>query len=221
MPGPKYSVDTHPKRSEIVKAIIKGQESTRGIAKRYGISATAIQRYLNDKLTGAAAKVSAAKDEKEGKALHDRVETIMVRMQKLYDACDAWLTDPTDPTKYNLDPKAWEIDIVYRTVEPDTDKMITRKESLQTLLDKLDERGYQPWEVRHKVADPRKLIIETANAMARQLELVAKIEGAITEQIVNVTVNQYWLEMKTIILKATEGFPQVREKIVRELEKGI
>lgn len=143
----------------------------------------------------------------------------MDRMRKLYDACDDYLKDPANPDRYELGPRAWEIDIVYRTVEPDTDKMITRKESLDTLLLKLDEHGYQPWEVRMKHADPRKLIVETAGAITRQLELMAKIEGSIQDTVVNVTLDQKFLVLKQIIMDATKEAPQVRLKIAEALEK--
>lgn len=219
MPGPKYAIDTHPDREKIIKAICKGDQSFRSIAKQYGISNVSVVRYVQSRLLPATAKEAAKRDQKQGKSLLERLDQVMERMQKLYDACDEYLTDPENNDKYNLDPRAWEIDIVYRTVEPDTDKMITRKESLQILLEKLDDRGYQPWEVRVKTADPRKLIVDVARTVTPQLELIAKIEGLVKDQVTNVTINQYWLELKAIIWKATEKHQEVREKIVKELEK--
>jgi transposase-like protein len=187
--GRKYSVDEHPQKEKIVKAIIKGDKSLRDIAKLFDIHTSCIARYLNDRLISRAAAVAKREEEQHGKSLLDRVENVMVRMQKLYDACDEYLQDPKNPERYDLGPKSWEIDIVYRTVEPDTGKMIVRKESLDALLLKLDSSGYQPWEVKFKHADPRKLIIETANSLSKNLELIAKIQGAVQEAGGDTTVN--------------------------------
>jgi hypothetical protein len=219
--GRKYTVETHPERDKIIKAICKGDQTFRDIAGQFGISKSSIGSYINGKLYQTVARESAKRDEKIGQSFQARIEQVMYRMQKLYDACDEYLTDPNNPEKYDLTPRACEIDIKYRTVEPDTDKMITRTEGLQTILDKLDGQGYQPWEIKMKTADPRKLIIETAKAITPQLELMAKIEGLVKEQVTSVTINQYWIDIKAIILKATEKHPEVRERIVRELEKGL
>lgn len=221
MAGPKFTIDTHPDREKIIKAICKGEQSFRDIARQNGLTVSSVSRYVQGKLLQNAAKEAAKRDEKQGRSLLERLDQVMERMQKLYDACDAYLTDPEKPETYNLDPRAWELDIVYRTVEDGTDKMITRKESLQTLLDKLDGQGYQPWEVRFKTADPRKLIVDVARTLTPQLELIAKIEGLVKDQVTNVTINQYWVEMKAIILKATEKHPEVRAKIVKELERAM
>jgi hypothetical protein len=217
--GRKYTVETHPERDKIIKAICKGDQTFRAIAGQYGISKSTITSYVNGKFYQKVVAEAAKRDEKIGQSFLSRIEQVMHRMQKLYDACDEYLTDPNNPEKYDLTPRACEIDVKYRTVEPDTDKMITRTEGLQTLLEKLDGQGYQPWEIKMKVADPRKLIIETAKAITPQLELMAKIEGLVKENV-SVSINQYWIDIKAIILKATEKHPEVREKIVKELEKS-
>jgi hypothetical protein len=181
-PGRKYSVDTHPQKAKIIQAILRGEASLRGIAGQFGLPKSAVMRYVKDRLNPQAAAEMAKREEYQGQAVLARIEGVMTRMQTLYDACHEYLRDPDNPEKYDLGPRAWEIDIVYRTVEDGTDKMITRKESLDALLLRLDEAGYQTWEVRFKQADPRKLIIETANALGKQLELIAKIQGALKDQ---------------------------------------
>lgn len=219
MAGRRWTIEDHPKKKQILAAIAKGDNSLRSIAKQFDIAHANVRRYVAERLSD---KVSAARtetDKQDGQLVSDQLKAVMDRMRKLYDACDDYLKDPANPDRYELGPRAWEIDIVYRTVEPDTDKMITRKESLDTLLLKLDEHGYQPWEVRMKHADPRKLIVETAGAITRQLELMAKIEGSIQDTVVNVTLDQKFLVLKQIIMDATKEAPQVRLKIAEALEK--
>lgn len=219
MPGRQWTVETHPEREAIIAAMIDGKSSLRAIAGRYDVPKECLSRYLSERLSEKAAAVRAEQDKAEGQAVLDRLEAVRSRMQKLYDACDEYLRDPDNPDKYYLGPHADEIDVTYRTVEPDTDKMITRKESLQSLIRKLDEQAYTPWEIRFKQADPRRLIIDTANALCRELELVAKIEGAIKDTVINVTFNQYWARFKQIIIAATEGYPEVRARIVAKMEE--
>ena len=219
MPGRQWTVEQAEDRDAIISALIDGKKSLRNIARQYDIDPACLSRYLSERLGEKAAMVRAEQGKAEGQAILDRLETVRARMEKLYDACDEYLQDPADPNRYELGPRAWEMDIVYRTVEDDTGRMITRKESLQALLDKLDNQGYQPWEVRMKQADPRRLIIDTHNALCKELELMAKIEGAIKDTVVNVTFNQYWAKFKQVIFRATEGAPEVRARIVAEMEE--
>lgn len=218
--GRNWTIDTHPQREAIVKELIKGDKTGREIARQYEITPAAISRYLNDRLIEKAAKVLAKRDEAHGTDFIAEALQQDERVQKLLDACDDYLRDPEDPSRYELGPRSWEIDIVYRTVEPDTDKMITRKESLQALLDKLDNAGYQPWEVRMKQADPRKLLLEASNNLRATLELRAKLAGKLIENqtTVNVNLNQYWVKFKQIILDATEKAPEVRARIIQAME---
>lgn len=220
MAGRKWTIDTHPERETIIKEIIKGDRSLRAISRQYDITPSSVHRYLTEKLADRAAKVVAERDAAHGTDFVAETLKQDERVQKLLDACDRYLTDPADPSRYDLGPRAWEIDIVYRTVEPDTDKMITRKESLQALLDKLDAQGYQPWEVRMKHADPRKLLLEAATVLRSTLELRAKLAGKLIENqtTVNVNLNQYWVKFKQIIFDATDKHPEIRARIIQAME---
>jgi len=218
--GRNWTIDEHPQRDTIIQDIIKGQKSLRSISKQYDINIASVSRYLSEKLADRAAKVLAERHQKDGTDFIAEALQQDERVQKLLDACDDYLRDPEDPSRYELGPRSWEIDIVYRTVEPDTDKMITRKESLQALLDKIDKAGYQPWEVRMKQADPRKLLLEASTNLRATLELRAKLAGKLIENqtTVNVNLNQYWVKFKQIILDATEKAPEVRARIIDAME---
>jgi hypothetical protein len=218
--GRKFTVETHPDRKKIERDILKGELSFRAISQQYGMSKDAVARYVKAALMPKTAAAAEKREGWQGDAVLDRIEGIFSKVTKMLTACEEYLADPANPEKIDLNPKSWEIDIVYRTVEADTDKMITRKESLQTLLDKIDGHGYQPWEVRFKHADPRKLFLEAARDLKGALELIAKIEGAIKDQAPAATVNQF-IELQQVIIAAAGKNPELRQRITEGLKHAI
>jgi len=219
--GRRYTVDTHPKKAMIIKALLRG-DGFRDIAGKYGVPKSCLHSYLEVHIAEQVAKLRAEEQTALAKeadsTLKGNIEYVMQRMRKLYDACDEYLQDPDNPGKYDLHPRAWEFDVVYREVEPDTGRMITKKASLAWLLEKVDEQGYQPWEVKMKSADPRNLIVQTANAIAKQLELLAKLEGKISGQVVNITnYNQSYLELKALVINVTKDYPDIQKRIIEGL----
>jgi len=178
--GRRWTVDTHPERENIIAAMVKGEQSLRNIAKQFDLTNACITRYMNDKLTAQAAAVMAEDAEKNGSALLDRITKVMTRMQKLYDACDEYLQHPDDPNRYELGPKAWEIDVAYRIPDPKNRKNhITGHDTLNNLLAKCEAANIRTTSIRFRHSDPRKLIIDTANALSKQLELIGRIQGEV------------------------------------------
>jgi hypothetical protein len=184
--GRKYTVDTHPDRDKIIKAIIRGETSLRNIGKQYGVSIACLAGYLKDKLAAQSAKVLAKEEDKNGANLLQRIETIMVRMQKLYDACDDYLQDPENGERYYLGPRAHEMNVVYETRSGK--KTMRKKATLSRLLEQLAKKKMDPVEVYTKYADPRKLIIDTASVLSKQLELIGKITQQLPQADTTVNV---------------------------------
>jgi hypothetical protein len=220
----RFAISDHPDRDKIIRDIIKGEKSTRDIAGAYGLSHASVVRYVRGRLMDQAAAAAEAQDIREGKAVLDRINDLILRMEKLYDACDAYLQDPANPEKYDLFPRAWEFDVIYRKEVYKGDKVtwVTRKESLQSIIESIKAEGYKQPELYMKSEDPRKLIIQTAAAIGKQLETIAKIQGDIKDTITNnYTLNQYWVDFKAIILKAAEGYPEVLERIQKAIEEQL
>jgi transposase len=187
----KSAVETHPRREEIIRDIVGGEMSNRAVAEKYGISHGAVNRYKNGRLLPKAAEAARARDGAEGAAVLARVEKVMERVQKLYDACDEYLKDPEDPGKYTLFPRAWELEVVYRETVPVGDKTrtVVRKALLQALLERVSGKlDIDPVTVNYRGTDPRKLLIEAARGMKEQLELLAKIQGAVKDTV-NTQIN--------------------------------
>jgi hypothetical protein len=219
----RNAVDTHPEREDIIRELMEGKASNRALAKKYGVSHGSINRYVRLRLIPDIAAAARRRSDHAGSAILGRIEDVVERIQKLYDACDAYLRDPENPEKYNLFPRAWEMDIVYRILlsTGKGEKWVYKKADLQALLNELHGAGREPVEVIVKSNDPRKTIIEASRELRGNLELIARIEGAIKEQVVNnYTVNQYWVEFKGIVMRATEGYPEIRERIVQELSNA-
>lgn len=234
MAGRSWTIETHPQRDAIVAELVEGKSSLRNIAKRYDMDASCVSRYLNDRLMDKAAAVIQQKDKEEGDALINELVARDRRIEKLLDACDKYLQDADNPEEYDLFPRAWEMDVTYRTMDDTADdagedqsgkqrrpaKLVMKKESLQRILDRMDRSGYEPWEIKYRHADPRKLLLEASLALKATMELRAKLMGKLAEQTINITLNQYWAKMKAIIIKATESAPEVRAAIIEALEEG-
>jgi len=172
-------VETHPQKDEIIKSLIKGDSYLR-IGKKYGISQGAIAHFMKSKLAAKIARTKRAAEEMTGLKAMDEIRTVMERMTMLYDACHEYLKDPSDPKRYELGPRAWEIEVIYLEGK----RKSAKKENLQLLLDRIKNKGEErrEWlEIKYKHADPRKLIIETASTLTRQLELLARICGELKD----------------------------------------
>ena len=220
-----YTVDAHPKKGLIIKALVRG-DGFKAVSAKYGVAQSCLRSYLDNRIAKQIAEARAAaiaeERDKTGKeadsGIKSRIDGVMAKLQKMIDACDEYLTDPDNPDKYDLHPRAWEFDVVYREVEPDTGKLINKKASLAWLIERLDEQGYTPWSVVMKCSDPRQLIIQTSREISKELELIAKLEGKISDQVVNITnYNQTYIDLKAIVIRATKDYPDIQRRIIEEL----
>ena len=223
--GRRVTVESHPQRDAIVKAVISGRKSYQDIAERYAIPKSTLCFYVKERLMPAAAKVKAVEQKKEGDAFLNRIETAMVRVQKLYDACDEWLTDPKNPDKYSLDERADEVVVIYNEAVASMNgdvKMVRKSDLLQELLDRIETHSTKTViKLDSKRTDPRKLILDNALVLNKQLELLAKIQGLVKDNL-NVTVNaeNIYTNIVQVIASATKDYPEIRERIIGELEKS-
>ena len=156
--GRKWTVDAHPKKAQIVKALIAGKRSFRNIGEQYGISTTCIHDYLKEKLFPEAAE-AIQKRNRDGDYILDQIE---------------------------------EMQAIVREV---LDRERNNQNSVMTLAAVREFRA-------------------GAEFLAKALGTLKESQGT----TVNVTVNQYWTQYKTVILKATEGYPEVRKRIIEGLE---
>lgn len=210
-------IDSHPQKDKIINALVMVRPF-REISALYGVSMSALSRYLRDHLVKRAAIAEEKRVERDGRTILEQLDGVMGRMTRMYDACHEYLKDPNDPDKYFLGPRAEEVEIVTYGYDENGRPTRQEKHQLDTLLKQIESADRQVVSLRHTGTDPRLLILKTAEVLTRQLELIAKIRGAVVQ---HVTINniQNWTEVKQIILQATASHPEVREKIVKGLKK--
>ena len=175
----KSEITHHPHRAEIERDLINSV-SYRNIAKRYGVSLAAIHRYVHGRFRDMVGEQVAKREQAHGEWIIGEVDKIMSRTNKMYDACDEFLTDPDNPEKYWLGPRAGEIEVAfwYR----DDKKRTVVKERLDVVWRRIEQdQGVVIVDMDYKRKDPRELLLRTAQTNKQLLELLARIRGDIQE----------------------------------------
>lgn len=232
------TICTHPQRVEIDKAIVAG-ESIQTIANRFPVSAQAVKRHrdshLVDQLVRAAERTGgvvlpASVQTPEMQAIQETADLDVMTelkwifhfMHKLAQACDDWLTDPTQPERYDLSPRAHEINVVYEDIVYDEEGNGHTKKGKARLSDLLaiarepdPDRAFTL--VETKTADPRKLIVATAERLHAQIELLAKLVGELDERPINVVMLPGWTTFRTALLEALAPYPEAKVAVGERL----
>lgn len=94
-----------------------------------------------------------------------------------------------------------------------------RKEALTELLRRVEGLGPRVVMVETKHADPRDLVLKTANRLQGQTELLAKLIGELNETpTVNVLVaHPEWLAIRSTLFGALQSYPEAREAVAGAL----
>lgn len=224
MPRAK-SVDKHPQKQEIMAALIEGKPY-RNITKQYGVSTAALSRYMREEL---ARKVALAKQQEnivDGTYVAQTAGKAARSLRDMLEACNEYLRDPDDPEKFNVGPRAHEVEVVYTPVGPDGKPGPQERASLQELLDRVETGlNARVSEVRTKYADPRDLVIRTADSINKQLTILARIrEQALNiakdnEERRKIVHNAFWAEVRDLLADAFSECPKAKEKLERAFER--
>jgi hypothetical protein len=232
---------THPDRGEIDKALVAG-DPLRHVAERYGMSATALFRHKNEHLPAvllearqrqeiaeASGHVTAIGEQIQQRQAEEQERALDVitelrrcfhRVNKLFDACDRWLTDPNNVEQYDIGPRAEELQVTYtQWIESDGRKVPDRKkEPLATILARIEATGLEIDRVESKHADPRQLVLNAAAQLTKQTELLAKLLGELDERPqFNVLIAPEWQTMRATILAALAPYPEARIAVATKL----
>jgi len=211
-----YAVEKHPNRLQIEEDLIKGVPVSE-IARKYHIRKASIIKYRDDKLPVRLKNAHDLADLRDADKLWNAIVSITERAKKLYDACDEYLTDPEDPSKYTLDPRAGEIRVIYETIDPATGRRKSARATLQELID-LVQNDIPLNNIEIKTTDIKKVLLDTAKVLTNQLELLAKIQGQIKSIQINIMNNPTFLKFQHAILEATKDVPEVRKKIAHAIK---
>lgn len=231
------TVCDHPERTAVDRALVAG-EAMRNVALRFAISFAALQRHKANHLPGVLAEAKRRQGELHethvaavGVALQERtvaeeaygldvmeeLTRCFQRVNLLFDACDRWLRDADDPTRYDIGPRAGDILVTYE--EPGADgKTIRRKEALDRLLARVEGSGMalERWDTKY--ADPRELVLKTAQQLTGQTQLLAKLLGQLDERPqVNVLMAPEWLQVRAALLTALVPYAEARQAVAAAL----
>ena len=185
---------------------------TQVIAEKYDLSERTVRSYKDE----MRVMPSAYEMLEDGKGVVKMLKEVIVTSKKLYDSYLAYLADSENPDYIDPTPRATEIDVVY--FEKDKDGKILRrgKATLQRLLEDIKQEGKDVTYVHVNTTDIRKLIIDQVNALTRQLELIAKIQGQVKDVTISVVNSPVWIQIQQIILDAVKDNPEIRERMAKE-----
>lgn len=225
----KFAVETHPKRKQIDKELIEGH-TINSVSNKYGISYKAVRGYRDKVLypkvleaTQQRAEVTkSVAIETERKNITDAAElfniiiTAVNRMRKISDACDEYLQDPDDVTKYFLGPHDYEINVVGYRKDKDG-KRYKVKESLGDILAKLKQNGYEVTKLSSFQADPRIMLVKASETLSRQMDTMVNAWKAIEDQRTNFSKAPEWKELTTVLEEILGRHPEERQIIADRL----
>ena len=263
----KCTICGHEEREEIDRALVRG-EGLRALGRRYGTSHTALFRHKRDHIpaelaltaaraveAGRLARATALVGEVEqrterGLNVMAELESTLRGVNKLFEACDDWLTDPEDPERYDLGPRAEELLVHYWQTGEDGER-VRAKAPLSELLEQVAQpscavqpegtaaraaeagtgriavEGVELGGAGARFADPRELILKAAKRLEAELQLVARLLGQLpapAEQngtTVNVLIaSPEWLTTRAAILAALEPYPEAREAVARAVRRA-
>ena len=211
------TICTHVERRAIDQALV-AQQPYRTIGDRYGLSHQALIRHKADHVLADIVAAWEAEREQNRQDLADDLRCWKAYITKLLEACDRWLADPDDPTRYDLGPRAHEVLVHYE--EPDGKRVRRRKARLADLLERAraEHPGITVTLVEHKSADPRKLIIDAAARLDGHQRLLAELVGKLqTQGTINVTTSPEWIEVRGLLIEALSDFPEARAAVAQAL----
>lgn len=235
----KCAVCAHPERDAIDRDLIAGKMS-RQIALNRGISVSSLYRHKRNHLPADLARAAASHDlsraaslavqvgaqhaEEQARAtnLMAELEAAMSRVNKLFDACDRWLADPDDPSRYDLSPRAEEIIVHYTHAGPYGP--VRARAPLSALLAIAAGEGggaLQVGRIQVKSADPRDLLLKAARRLEAELQLLARLMGQLPEPqpVVNILVaSSEWIATRAAIIAALEPYPDARAAVAGAMQ---
>ena len=226
-------VENHPKRDEILRAVLVPKPNFSAISRTYGVSPDALRTFRKANVTEPTQK---ALDEIAlvQQALPVAAMDVMAKLQllsdrgyKMLESIDAWLEDPDAPGKYNLNPRSHEVEVIYEEEVPAGDgktRIRRRTEKLSVLLKKVEGElgvGVLSWEA--KTADPRKLLFDAVATLKPLCELIGKATGQLRNDPA-VTLNVFletkeWAQVEAALVEAISPWPPALEAAGKALAR--
>lgn len=206
----------HAERHGIDAALASG-EANRRIATQHGLTEAAVRRHAATHLPAAMVKAEEARQVAHGSDVLTSLQEAGRRVQLLSDACDAWLRDAEDPTRYDIGPRSEEVWVTYEEDLGDG-KTKRRKARLADLLDQaMGKAGITL--VETKYSDPRELILKSYDRLQGMLELIAKLLHQLdqTPPIYPIILAPEWAMVRAALFAALAPYPDARAAVAQQL----
>lgn len=97
---------------------------------------------------------------------------------------------------------------------------VQKKRKMSYLLERLEASvAVERWETKH--ADPRDLVLKTADNLKGQMEFLSKLLGMTDDRPqINVLVAPEWLSLRAAIMGALLPYPDARAAVVDSLGRA-
>lgn len=218
--GPKCKIEEHPQRDLIDKAIIEG-ETQQAIGKRFGVQQSAVSKYVWNQFAAHKAKADLQREVSHGEFVLRHMMRMLETLEKMRQSLVEYLSDPDDPSRFYLGPRATEIEVVYDAPRANEAGVYRERTKLQTLLEEVRDGHpeFEMVEINVKTADARKLMLDVVNSTARQLQLWIDTEVASSHVKTEEAVRAILDEFIPILLEEADEKPELRPTVTRLLRK--
>jgi len=158
--------------------------SMASIAKMFGVHWSTLANHQKKHIPTFLAAVEQSSREVRGLNVKETVFKGSDMLHGLLDACHDWLRDPDDPTKYNLDPRDNEINVVYldHADLDDKGKPTRKTATLRALLEQASVNGVEPMFTKQMAVDIRTYTLQTVGKLTEMLEFYAKLCGMLQQE---------------------------------------
>jgi len=214
MAGRKCSVCSHPAVNEINEMLVNNVSFNEITTIYNDLTEMSLMRHKKNHLPKVLSKAKEAQEIVQGDIVMAELKRCFKRINLLFDACDRWLRDADDPSRYDIGPRAEDVRITY--LEPGQDGGRPKKAPISQLLARIEGTGYkvESWESKH--ADPRELVLKTANRLQGQIELLAKLTGELPPEKILVQFEPV-INQVVLILKQEIRDPTTLQRISQRL----
>jgi hypothetical protein len=208
----------HPKRKEIDAAIVAGK-SQKSIADEFGFTQVVVWRYIRGEFARHAQVADMARQVSAGTFIVDTMLRMLDTVEKMRLALVDDLTDPEDPEKFDLSPRANEIKVIYYEMKEENGKerKVKRRELLKDILQEMRDSGRDVEKVIINTTDIRKLLLDTVDTATRQLKLWVDTEVAASQVKTDQAVREILDEFIPLLIEESDRRPEVKEHVTRTL----
>jgi transposase-like protein len=222
--GKPPALDNRPDAAAILDELREPGANIKAISVRLGVHRNTLRsfrdRHLPKSVRDADARLSRLPRPALQVSQEERLNAAGCKLEMMLEAIDRALRDPADPTRYNLDPRAREVSVVYeRTVG---DRTVPATAKLADLLERVESGlGVEVVRVDVKSADIRTLMPDLVSVLRPLAETIGKARGEFKPDP-GISLNLFleskdWSRVQATLLESLRPYPPALEAAGRAL----